>query len=358
MEIRRHLVRLTALLAALALLLPCLAGGALAASQAIDTGRRGSLSVWFGEDGAGFSGAQFRLYRVADVSADVTFTLTGDFAEYPVRVNGLDSSGWRALAQTLDAYVARDGLSPYRTAQTDGTGWARFGSLPTGLYLVLGDPYEDQGEVYTPEPFLAALPDQGGTDGGWRYDVEAYAKYDTGPAPDTVDRRVIKVWDDGGDTASRPERVVVQLLRDGQVYDTVILSQDNDWRYTWEGLDGDYSWQIVEVDTGGDYTVSVHREGITFVLTNSYVPEVDIPDKPTPGGDPDPEEEIPDTAPPEIDIPTDEPDPDIPDTPPPTDAPEDTLPQTGSLWWPVPLLACGGLALLLIGLGRRRHEER
>jgi len=31
-----------------------------------------------------------------------------------------------------------------------------------------------------------------------------------------------------------------------------------------------------------------------------------------------------------------------------------TLPQTGQLWWPVPLLLAGGLALIAAGLIRRR----
>ena len=31
------------------------------------------------------------------------------------------------------------------------------------------------------------------------------------------------------------------------------------------------------------------------------------------------------------------------------------LPQTGQLWWPVPMLACGGLGCIVVGLFRRRR---
>ena len=31
------------------------------------------------------------------------------------------------------------------------------------------------------------------------------------------------------------------------------------------------------------------------------------------------------------------------------------LPQTGQLWWPVPVLACGGLGCIVVGLFRRRR---
>lgn len=35
-----------------------------------------------------------------------------------------------------------------------------------------------------------------------------------------------------------------------------------------------------------------------------------------------------------------------------------SLPQTGQLWWPVPILMLGGIVLLLLGIGKRRRENR
>lgn len=102
------------------------------------------------------------------------------------------------------------------------------------------------------------------------------------------------------------------------MYDTVTLSERNNWKHTWNDLDEDYSWRVVEYDTPEGYTVTVDRQGITFIMTNSRTEE--IPDEPTPTG---------------------------PD-----------LPQTGMLWWPVPILACAGLFLFLIGWGKRCHAER
>ena len=78
----------------------------------------------------------------------------------------------------------------------------------------------------------------------------------------------MKVWEDDG-TEARPESVTVQLLRNGEVYDTVTLSDENGWSHTWTGLDKDDTWQVVEADVPDDYTVTVTREGITFVVTNT-----------------------------------------------------------------------------------------
>ncbi len=48
-----------------------------------------------------------------------------------------------------------------------------------------------------------------------------------------------------------------------------------------------------------------------------------------------------------------------PTTEPSTDPtkPEQNLPQTGQLWWPVPVLACGGLLLFAIGMALNRRRE-
>ena len=331
-----------------ALLLLFCPSPAVFAREAIDTGRETSLTVCFGEDGEGFSGVEFRLYRVAEVSAGAKFTLTGDFADYPVRVNGLDSSGWRALAQTLEGYAARDDLDPLRAEETGRDGKAVFGHLDTGLYLVTGGRYRQGRHTCTPEPFLIALPTLDGSD-AWVYDVTASCKYDSGYNPpdgggdDTVRRKVLKVWEDDGNEDKRPDGIAVQLLRNGRVYDTVTLNEGNNWRHTWTGLDGDDTWRVVEYETPEGYTVTVDRQGITFVMTNTFRPEEEIPEEPTPEGSlpPPPDEEFPDEPTPGEGLP-----PDVPQ-----------LPQTGMLWWPAPLLACAGLALFLAGWGRRRHEK-
>ncbi len=47
---------------------------------------------------------------------------------------------------------------------------------------------------------------------------------------------------------------------------------------------------------------------------------------------------------------------DLDRTPPPTPTPPPSLPPTGQLWWPVPLLLCGGLLLCAVGglVGRKK----
>lgn len=315
----------------------------------IDTSRETSLTIAYG-DGKAISGANFELYRVADVSDRVYYTLSGDFQNYSVRLNGLDSGGWRAAAETLAAYAQRDDLTPLRSGKTDSQGRLTFGKLNVGLFLVVGERYRVGRYTYTPEPMLVLLPGIDGDD-RWVYDLTAFPKYEENYRPggggggggddDTITRKVLKVWEDD-QKKNRPKEIVVQLLRDGRVFDTVTLSKKNNWRYTWTELDDDYVWRVVEYDVPEGYTVSIGREGITFVITNTYEPETP-PDEPN----------IPDTPPPLGPDPGDPGNPDNPGNP-----GKPGLPQTGMLWWPVPLLAGAGILLFMGGWHRMRKEER
>jgi len=130
----------------------------------------------------------------------------------------------------------------------------------------------------------------------------------------------------------RPDEVVVELLKDGTVYDTVRLNAknpalDHGARYAVfvralrvvgiddkEGIavarnaDGgtEIVWTIQENAVPG-YISSIRETGDTFILTNT--PE------------------------------------------------HQKLPQTGLLWWPVPVLAAAGLLLLILGTLLKRKND-
>ena len=124
--------------------------------------------------------------------------------------------------------------------------------------------------------------------------------------------RLLIHHDHKGYESKRPKSVQVTLLQNGTAYSTQTLSETNGWQYTWDKLPKydkngrEISWTIREVSVSG-YVSSVRQNGYTFVLTNTL-------DK-------------------------------------------QKLPQTGVLWWPVPVLACGGLAFLIVGTLSRKKKD-
>ncbi len=374
-------------LAALLLFLtvPVFAAGMIEPERAV------SLTLRYASGEDVLSGVRVHVYRVADISAAGEYVLTGDFRAYPVSFDDLDSSGWAALAGTLSGYVRRDALTPDDSGVTDADGTVSFpsgqNSMQAGLYLILSDTLSMGGAVYTQTPYLLLLPCRNTAGTAWVYDVTASPKIEKEvlppePSDETITRRVLKVWEDDGKSELRPTSVSVDLLCDGMLYDTVQLTAEGNWRHTWEGLsryraDGStVLWQVVEHTVNG-YTVSVTQEGITFVVKNTVIPPEEPSSEttePVPPPDTEPVEtepietepiEPPDTEPagpvetePVETEPTDTTPVTPPDTEPeptadtsPVEPPDTTeiLPQTGMLWWPVPVLFALGIGCLCLG---------
>lgn len=255
------------------------------AAGAIDLTQDVTLSITYQDASASLMGAEFSIYRVADVDPYefASFTLTGGFEESQVTVNNLDSSGWRNAASLLTSFVQLNEIPALDSGATDADGILTFPcdeevSMKPGLYLVIGQKHTQDGSLYTAEPFLISLPALNQVENEWEYHATATPKITAKPIDPvmTVERKVIKVWEDEGFAHNRPEQVTAVLLCDGVAFDTVTLNEGNEWTHRWEGLDGSCTWTIAEQDVAAGYTVSIRQEGITFVITNTYQPKVDV----------------------------------------------------------------------------------
>ncbi len=87
--------------------------------------------------------------------------------------------------------------------------------------------------------------------------------------PGTTQLTAQKEWSGEG---AHPDRVTVALLADGDVQETVTLSDDNGWAYTWTGLDAAKSWSVVEQDVPAGYAASYQTAEQTVIITNTAVP--------------------------------------------------------------------------------------
>ena len=313
----------------------CLLTSVAQAAGSIDLTRKPTLMLTYRDGKTALSGAKFSIYRVADADETGELTVRSEFDEFDLDIRGKNDRRWREMAQTLESYVLRREVTPADSGKTDKTGMLTFPTqvktLAAGLYLVIGERHTQGGNDYDAEPFFVLLPTQDLENNEWVYDVSANVKFGKTPVPDdgdTVTRKVLKVWDDDGAEDSRPQEITVELLRNGKVYDTVKLSEKNNWRYTWLDLDADARWSVTEKTVSG-YTVSITREGITFVVTNTKKPErTDTPDTPVKPSNPSK----------------------------PSSPTKPTLPQTGAVWWHVEALALSGLVFLILGALDRKTE--
>ena len=145
---------------------------------------------------------------------------------------------------------------------------------------------------------------------------------DNPPDDKKVSYSAQKVWSDKGYESKRPQSVEVQLLKNGTEYDKQTLNEANGWKCSWTDLDASATWEVKEKTVPSGYEVKTSQKDNVVTVTNTYNPE----SKTTPDGSTTPSS-------------------------------KGKLPQTGMLWWPVPVLACAGLLLILLGLVRRNKRR-
>lgn len=97
--------------------------------------------------------------------------------------------------------------------------------------------------------------------------------------PDVTKISVKKVWDDNNDQDGiRPTTIKVQLYADGKASGrTVELSENNNWKYTWNNLSKqkageDIVYTVDEVEVPDGYIKTVTSKGTAFTITNTHTP--------------------------------------------------------------------------------------
>ena len=243
-----------------------------------------ALTIFYRYDGTAFADVSVQLYQIANVSADYQYTLTEAFTASGLVLNGIRTqSEWNIIRTTLEAYILANNIQPDRTETTKLDGQVCFEMLETGMYLaVVGEVAQDDVHCYF-APALVALPGLD-TDGYWQYEVEVNAKAEALPPvdpDDTIDLKVLKLWKGDEGKADRPESVEIEIFRNGISYETVILSQENNWCYSWNAQNDGASWMVVERNVPTGYIMMVEVRETSFVVTNTLdtdEPPIDPPD--------------------------------------------------------------------------------
>ena len=281
----RRLASVLAMLVLMAVLcVPC----TVRANSVLDLERPCSLGIHLEKvdcDG------QFALYMVGEWDERTGSWVVGDEFEAclsiddftPEAMLGTDGA---ELCERTTAFIGENSIQPVTSVEIVGgkDGWAY--DLSPGLYFVLSAVLISDTSMIRTTPHFVSLPlySIGDGTGEWLYDVMILPKYrvDTPSVPgETVSRNVLKVWSDDGHEDERPESVVVDLLRDGKVYDTATLSAENKWRYTWT-LPAGFSYSVVEGNVPEGYESTVTRSGSMFTITNTYSGDFENPDMPDP----------------------------------------------------------------------------
>ena len=263
-------------------LAPCqaLAASTADAKEPISTPKACSLTIFYGCDGTVLADQSVKLYKVAEVSSNYQYTLTADFIASGLTLNGIRSnSEWDTIRSTLEAHILANDIEPRAIAKTDAEGNASFPMLMPGLYLASAVQVTQDDLRCIFASALVALPGLG-ADGLWQYDIFVSAKPTIlPPTQENIELKVLKLWKGDEGSINRPLSVQVEIFRNGASYETITLSESNNWAYTWSAPDDGAAWNVVERNVPASYTMTVTHRDEAFVLTNTR-------SSPTPGNPP------------------------------------------------------------------------
>ena len=208
-------------------------------------------------------------------------------------MTGKDAQVWRNMANTLAGLIAVNQPEATQSGVTNASGRLVFSGLSDGLYLAVADKAEvkvagasglsgassasgvaGKKQVWTCSSanMLVAVPENGVTGATRELSIEPKTECATQP-PATVERTVKKIWNDRNNSdGKRPTFITVKLVRDGEPFASVRLSESNKWTHTWTGLDASHEWTVVEAAVPDGYTTISDVESTSTDITNTHAP--------------------------------------------------------------------------------------
>ena len=153
---------------------------------AADPARQVSLTLSFHDKGLPIPDAAFSVWKIADRTADGAASPAGAFAQLDASFADLSASGLASLASAAAEFAKENGVSAQESGKTDQNGTLKLSTVNAhGLYLVTGEPAAHGEYIYTPTPFVAALPGTA-ADGSALYDAAVEVKYTKSPQSETT----------------------------------------------------------------------------------------------------------------------------------------------------------------------------
>lgn len=229
-------------------------------ANTIDLSKKGSISVTLKEKSENvlIDGAEITIYYVGDAGIKDNNLVFNKREELTCDVS-LDNLKDTKLVSDISKCI-NDNVIKY--VGTTNNGKVTFNNLNQGLYLVSQTKNVEGYSLI--DSFLVAIPKV--EDNKWVYDINALPKVDIYKVIDLV---VEKKWN----TISKniPKYVNIELYKGEELIDTIELSEENNWTYTFENIEKSDKYSIKEINIPKGFTPSYKVNEYIFTVTNSDI---------------------------------------------------------------------------------------
>lgn len=214
-----------------------------------------------------------KLYKVADFTDNSRseIVMKDAFKDFELDIDKLVSSdALEESARLCESFIREHSIKPLATTVTDKNGKAVFSDINDGIYLIIQSQANSDKYTVTSVPFYVQVPfvDK---DGNANYQVTTYPKNEVVYPEDMDELSVIKIWKDNNNKDKmRPDYIEVGLYGNGQLKETVVLSNLNNWSYTWKDLSKDVVWNVKEIRVPDNYRMTSERNQNHITITNEF----------------------------------------------------------------------------------------
>lgn len=214
-----------------------------------------------------------KLYKVADFTDNSRseIVMKDAFKDFELDIDKLVSSdALEESARLCESFIREHSIKPLATTITDKNGNAVFSNISDGIYLVMQSQVNYDEYTVTSVPFYVQVPfvDK---DGNVNYQVTTYPKNEVVYPEDMDELSVIKIWKDNNNKDKmRPDYIEVGLYGNGQLKETVVLNNLNNWSYTWSDLSKDVVWNVEEIKVPDNYRMTSERNQNHITITNEF----------------------------------------------------------------------------------------
>lgn len=214
-----------------------------------------------------------KLYKVADFTDNSRseIVMKDAFKDFELDIDKLVSSdALEESARLCESFIREHSIKPLATIITDENGKAVFSNISDGIYLVMQSQVNYDEYTVTSVPFYVQVPfvDK---DGNVNYQVTTYPKNEVVYPEDMDELSVIKIWKDNNNKDKmRPDYIEVGLYGNGQLKETVVLNNLNNWSYTWSDLSKDVVWNVEEIKVPDNYRMTSERNQNHITITNEF----------------------------------------------------------------------------------------
>lgn len=290
-----------------------------------------SMRIVYAHEDEKLSDVKISIYYVGSTDKNSNFIFSDAFGSCSINAEQGDNDK-DSFAQTLYGYVLLNNIKPIAQKSTDTIGEALFteteNGLQKGIYLVKAEKTIQNGYVYTSDALTATLYESSDSTSDDTENIpnviqpKVKKRMIADPKDEKISIAATKKWDDDNNSDLRSSSVTIKLFKDNELYDTAVLQDDNKWYHCWNNIDGSSELYIAEIPVD-NYKGLINKKDSNYVIVNTLSAGSKTTSQPH-----DSNKQTP-----------------------------SVLPQTGTLWWVIPIFLSAGLFFIAVGYLLRRKGK-